>query len=363
MNFDFAKRARKLSSLAVVSSIIGLTLVSLLPWVSETTTNSEGKTITIYYNIATMETSNNEQINGLAGDTRLIIDFFWLIIIFGLLSFVGTIIYVSDKHPRLAQVSLLLGCLTIIFSILVVFVNWSWIQKIGTMETISASPLFGVSNIPIKYAHLPLAMGVISLIGSGLYTWLILSSSIKPFIGSKKQKEPVEKLRVQEPKTRQPIQKLPVGEKQDSYRRIQTRSFEFEKESPIEKPYAEEEYSKPEQKQHLEPRKPIPTKQPFPLKKSLDIEETYGNSSAAEELSSRQDEPPSTSPLFEKALYSAIEKKQMEINKEKTDKKQQPAKKKISVRCPQCKYILSVEKGEGITKIKCPKCGKEGVIK
>jgi DNA-directed RNA polymerase subunit RPC12/RpoP len=37
--------------------------------------------------------------------------------------------------------------------------------------------------------------------------------------------------------------------------------------------------------------------------------------------------------------------------------------KKFNVRCPQCKEIFSAEKSEEVTKIKCPHCGKEGIIK
>ncbi|MEA2055671.1 MAG: hypothetical protein U9O49_02425 [Candidatus Thermoplasmatota archaeon] len=38
-------------------------------------------------------------------------------------------------------------------------------------------------------------------------------------------------------------------------------------------------------------------------------------------------------------------------------------KEKISVKCPQCKHIFEVEKQGNVTKIKCPKCGKEGVAR
>jgi len=71
--------------------------------------------------------------------------------------------------------------------------------------------------------------------------------------------------------------------------------------------------------------------------------------------------------LFEKALSSALEKRQPEIKKEKVEQKQpeikQPENKKISVRCPECKNIFTVEKGEFETKIECPHCGTKGTIK
>jgi DNA-directed RNA polymerase subunit RPC12/RpoP len=56
-----------------------------------------------------------------------------------------------------------------------------------------------------------------------------------------------------------------------------------------------------------------------------------------------------------------------ETKKEKTEQKQpeqqQPLKKKISVRCSECKNVFTVEKGEFETKIECPHCGRKGVIK
>jgi len=33
---------------------------------------------------------------------------------------------------------------------------------------------------------------------------------------------------------------------------------------------------------------------------------------------------------------------------------------KISVQCPQCKYVSTIEKGEGITRVGCPECGTKG---
>ena len=35
----------------------------------------------------------------------------------------------------------------------------------------------------------------------------------------------------------------------------------------------------------------------------------------------------------------------------------------MTVRCPGCKNIFKVEKQGNVTEIKCPKCGKEGIVK
>ena len=95
---------------------------------------------------------------------------------------------------------------------------------------------------------------------------------------------------------------------------------------------------------------------------------------AKEELSEKKEPEQKIKELhesFENALNSAIEKKQIKKEGKKTDEKIKENKKEILkpqirkfiVRCPQCKEIFSAEKSEGVTKIKCPHCGKEGVIK
>ena len=66
------------------------------------------------------------------------------------------------------------------------------------------------------------------------------------------------------------------------------------------------------------------------------------------------------SPLFEKALTSAIEKRQPEVKVENVEIKEEPIKTKVSVRCPQCKTVFSIEKGEEPANIECPNCGKKG---
>ena len=188
MNLPFVKRGRKITGLIVVSSIIGLSLISLLPWITVTETPSTDETITVYHNFATMEKSDNEQIKNIVKDLGLISNCFWLVIIFGLLSFVGMIIYTSGKYSSLAQIIMLIGCATILFSILVVFVNWNLISNIENMEAISTPLIF--KSVPIMYAHLPLIMGIISLMGAILYTVVVAPFSIKYLISSKKEKNP-----------------------------------------------------------------------------------------------------------------------------------------------------------------------------
>lgn len=375
MNLPFVKRGRKITCLIVVSSIIGLSLMSLLPWISVTETPSADETITVYHNFATMEKSDDEQIKDIVKDLGLISNCFWLVIIFGLLSFVGIIIYTSKKYSSLAQIIMLIGCATIIFSVLAVFVNWNLINNIENMEAISTPLIFKFG--PIMYAHLPLIMGVISLIGAILYTVVVTSFSIKHLISSKKEKKSGKKQYDQKTRPEQfskeeeiVIKKTPIEEKQELLEQIQTIEKPVEPEEKLlsEKTSVQEDH--PEKEQLSEPEKPVIPKQSFAPEKLSDIEEAIEKPTLEEQPSkpetsseivqkrSQESEQPPTSLLFEKALSSAIEKRQMERDKEKVDKNLQPMKKKITAQCPQCEHKFTVEKEEDTTEIECPKCGK-----
>ena len=45
-----------------------------------------------------------------------------------------------------------------------------------------------------------------------------------------------------------------------------------------------------------------------------------------------------------------------------TEEKQEPDNKTIGIKCPECNHKFSFALGEDVKKIKCPNCGKEGVL-
>ena len=385
MTLVFTARVKKITSLIIVVGIVGLTLISLLPWISVTKTISQNITKTTYHNIASMENSNVSQIKSLAEDIRLINICFWMLIVFGLLSFVGMILLASGKQSHLAQIIVFIGCANVIFSILAIYLISNLMQNIEGMVTISLASILGLSFIPINYAHLILITGFTALIGSVSYAGLTVFFSIKKYKSRKKQQceqKTIPKQFFQ--KKEQPIiKKPPIEKKKEIARRMQPleKRFESEEKTPLKTTIRQKYYSERERTPELE--EAATSKQPsvpFIPEKSPDVEkEVYEKSVAekrlpepeiisgtAQEKSSEPDKLP-TSPLFEKALSSAFEKIQPELKREKIEQRQsqeqQPAKKKISVRCSECKNVFTVEKGEFETKIECPHCGRKGVIK
>ena len=363
---EMAKRAERLTIWIVFLSIIGLIFMSFLPHIS--TAENDAVKGDLYFNFEMMKKSDNEQISDLADHLNLINISFWALVILGLLSFIGATIHASGKFSVMGNVILMVGCVTLIFSILVIDLQFMILENIGEMNIISASAIYS----PMNYAYILLIPSFLIFICSVLYTWSTFSHSIQKFKDSKKAKKDKkeEKTTVEKPvkkksktKVKEPPKKeKPALEPQIDEKRVEMEQLLIGQAQDMEKESVEEKRPEPEKEEIITPKQPFeeekiieePDKEPkephvFPSEKTKEKTEV------TDEVR--------TSQSFEEALSSAIQKKQTEEEPEKTKEKEEPAEKEISVRCPQCKHIFTVEKDEGITKIKCPECGKEGLIK
>ncbi len=387
INLNVAKKARNIIGWIVLSSILGLILLSFLPMV---TVNNTSTSESVTYNMALME-KNSSQTGNLRRGLQTIIIFFWIIIIISLLSFIGIINQLSEKFLSLGKIFLLMGCGTTIFSVLVVIYHFIFMGNVDGLENMS---LTFIGPLPIKYIHIPLVMGIASLSCSGIYTWSIGTAAIKYFIAEKKSKEPKpkkEKLKKKTTKKEEkqtPAVKTPATiasfknrDEIEEWLKGEISQIEKTKDEivePVDKPEKEEIPLEPESSIEVtvetEKTEGKPTIAPFSKKEPLITkeEETFEKD--------KQEEPKSSgevpiSPSFEKALSSAIEKRQATKKKQNITEKEEETPKeevvpkekivlrKLTVRCPQCKNVFKVKKEGKTTTIKCPHCGKEGVAK
>jgi len=319
-----------------------------LPWISVIETTSSGDTL-VSYNIAKMEKSTDNEISNIQKQLELINICFWITVIFGMISLAGTIIYITEKHAPLAQLMMVIGCITIIFSVLGTFLLWALIGNINSVNNILDAAAFQNSIVTIKYAYFPLALGIISAIFSAFYVIIIILSAVKRVLSSTEQKKSSKKetkMEVDEP----PVEKEPKPSEQKTT---------FAELIKAEKAPISEISREPEKP--AEPEPSIESEESAPQKKYFEFDKEQTKRSDSEKTSSK--ELPK-SPLFEKALDSAIEKRQPDAERKhvKIKKEKPPEKRKMSVRCPQCKTVFTIEKGEKPTNIKCPKCGKTGEI-
>jgi len=378
IDLNVAKKARNAIGWIVLSSILGLILLSFLPMVTVNDTNTSES---VTYNMALME-KNSSQTGNLRKDLQTITIFFWIIIITSLLSFIGVINQLSEKFLSLGQIFLLMGCGTTIFSVLVVICHFILMRNVDGLENMS---LTFIGPLPIKYIYIPLVMGIASLGCSGIYTWSIGTAAIKYFITEKKSKEPKPKKEKLKKKTTK------KEEKQTPAVKTPATIASFKKQDEIEE-WLKGEISQIEKTKDeiVEPvdepeKEEIPLEPESSIEVTVETEKTEGKPTIApfskkEPLITKEEETKSlgevpTSPSFEKALSSAIEKRQATKKKqditeqeEETPKEEVVPKEKIvlgklTVRCPQCKNVFKVEKEGKTTTIKCPHCGKEGVAK
>jgi ribosomal protein S27E len=322
-----------------------------------------------------MKLSTNDQIRNLAKDLELINIIFWLTIILALVSSVGFMIYVSRKISQIGQIMILVGCGTLILSILNIYLIWSFIIRIENIDTIS-SLLFN-NIIIIKYIHIPLILGFFSLLTSTYYTLTIVSFSIDYFKSSKKTKKESKQKTIEaqiSDKKAEIATKKWIEEKREIPEKISTIENDFFPKKPsfdeiLSKPnkgglFVSEEIEKSDEQINTE-NKFFNEKQTEPLIEKK--EEPIRNEILSEDFQKQTEErakPSSQSPIFEQAISSAIEKRQPEIEKNFVeDKNQQFEDTKVLIQCPDCKNIYIIQKGKNISEIECPKCGKKGSAK
>lgn len=392
MSFEIYNKLKGLSSWLFILAIINLFIISLIPWISITENNTKNE---LYFDSTMMERSENAQIKSIANYLSYIIDLLWFVIISSSISCLIFSVYLSEKFPRFSKIMINISHISLIINILMVYLQINLLKKITQMDNIYLASAFSF----IKFAYIPLIIGFLLLIFSIIKSLYVILNFIKEKkffkIGEKKidekhlismpkkivEKKPFSEKNILDFKLDiKPIEKgdwLKTEKEQKRSLEIESKSELLETEDYIinkkifENEIEEEEkFIKSQDKINLEP---------FPAEK-------------LKERSKESSEIP-LSQQFEKALTSAVEKKHIEIKKQVpsetiTGSKQEKYKetteqteiqnenkenlfsdekkeliKKINVRCPQCKFVFTFEKKESITSIKCPNCGKEGVIK
>jgi ribosomal protein S27E len=387
-------------------------LLSFLPYITETVYDED--TTYIYHNFETMKKSENSVLNNLADQINLIMIISWIIIAIGLISFIGLNIDILENHKLTAKILLLTGCSMLFLTILSFILFYFFMNHVNETPDISLLKIIDFFN----YHYITLILIVLSTLSSGAYIAYIslyFYSSGKELNVQKKEKKKIKKSKEKKMK---PDKKKPSKTKNDldltsdaTVQDLEKKSNEMETWLVGEVQKSEEhkiDTEKPEEEAPIIEEDESDLKNEI-LQKSKDDEKVdkpvvkspFKDEPKKNDLSEKTEETEQdtkTEESFQQALSSAIEKKQnvgktkdLDIEKgEKTtvsskdtepleregktqmeeprvkeqDKEKNVIAKKFNVRCPGCKHVFIVEKNiEGVTNIKCPKCGKKGVIK
>lgn len=199
MSGEFLMKTHKLTRIMIIVSIISLIFMPLLPWISST----PGETSGTYINEGFLDIASNAYYSGssdsaeaakLNNDLGLISLSFWLVLVFSIVSLIGIAIYKIEKTPFISHIILLIGCMTIIFGILVIFGHWNFIVHVGDIS--------GYSSVFYGYNYIPLIMGIILLFTSISYTTTVAPTSTRSLVYYFRQRQSEAEAKYQEYRTR-----------------------------------------------------------------------------------------------------------------------------------------------------------------
>jgi hypothetical protein len=348
---------------------------TLFPWLA--VSQNAGLADKQYFNLETMENSEDEIIKDYAGRIGLMNYLLWSLIVISLLSLLGITYYSFYNLPKIFQYAMTIcGIAVLIISIIIINIDYTLITYFD--ETSAISPAALISHL--NFSHFSIIFLAFMLIITIFYAKIQIEKFLFKTKKSKRNilmKKDIQKFQTEkqiiEPDVetnnnkRSEVEDWLVGEIKDIDEKTQENKIEQFWEQNKEKNISDQDKSFEEddllknvdknkyQEINFEKKS---FQEPFPKEKP---KEKY----TSDDLK--------ISNSFEKALASAIEKKQSQLKQIKPinekieskkldnkdikndDIKQEYKQKPLMVRCPQCTHIFSSEKKEGQTKIKCPR--------
>jgi hypothetical protein len=356
MNKSISKKGRIYSNIIITASITGVIFFSLTPLIYENITpdsphfilsvtpyylqsvldDLENASLVYYHNHIGMGYSYNKDIIDLTNISSQIIICFWLIIILGIIAFIGIMLYTTDKLLKLPKKLIIIGGSTIFFGIIILYFYWNFLSAVNGINDVSLASMVNV-NFPIKYIYLPLIMSFISLIGSVLYTKNIfdMMKIDKEVIKDDRESKIISK-HPRTIKADSSTLKSAGFEKQSGF--SENKDYKFKLNRPVE---IQSEILQQESKSsHTEYKDDSIRIDPF-ANKEPKVRENNEKSFSIEDRMAKSNQ--------EKVITSNIKK---DLNK-----------KKFRIRCPKCNSEFIIEKDIGEIQIVCPYCGKEGILK
>jgi len=392
MNTNIVRKIRGKNLLILFFAILILMLNMFLPIVSTKTDESDQNQ---YLSFESMKKSDNDILKSLSSDLNRVNILLWIIIIIGFFSFLGLILKLSRKTKKISNFFIMSGCATSIVSIISLLLSLFFLIKTNRTE-----------NVYPVLIYINLFLLLVLFIITVLFTIITIKFLISDYKSDRESKKDELKSEISKKEQKEEAQenkgataKKHIKFKLDDWDNKRIRTIEFAENSKAEVKDDEKTYSQ-EDKENYDKKEISEAdykneydkneKQNEEIK--FDKDPFLDDHKKVKEIESEQEtenlEVPNS---FEKVLDSAIARKKSNTkqkpsstfayNKEKeaiSDSKNEHNKgipkkmdtnkkvisEKFNVKCPQCSFIFEAKKqSEGVTKIKCPKCGKEGVVK
>jgi len=365
----------------VFLSIIGLIFISVFPWISV----DENRPVEekLYFNFEMMKKSNNDDIVNLSERINLINVLFFLITILGVLSYLSLTFYKIHKSKLyIKMITVFIAASLLILSLLILYLQFDFITIVEEFEVISLA-----YAIPfIKYNYFLLVISLFILLYSISYIWRIASYHYKEYKDTKKLKDNL-KMSIStntypETQKQNSLIEIEMDQKETDIKEKSTNKITLKDENV-------EDWLKDEFKNIEKPSEKEPEEQKIEIKKETETIEKSKEIKPEEialkeekDIDEKKQSDKKITQFYEKALNSAINKKQDEIKQrqkenqknEETKKenikeissvdsseqvKHESEKKSINVYCPNCGNVFMVEKTGFTMNTKCPRCGRE----
>jgi hypothetical protein len=173
----FIKKTNGLIRIIIIATVIGLITIPIFPWIMAP---FEGES-SAYISEGFIEIAKNggyggsssSEIKIVSDDLGFIGLSFWLVLLFGVISLIGIMIAkIKSRWSFIPSILLLLiGCMTILFSVFIVYGHWNFFTHVNEFSE------GGISTGIFGFNYIPLVMGIILLISSISYTAKVVSFS------------------------------------------------------------------------------------------------------------------------------------------------------------------------------------------
>jgi len=181
---ELASKIEGISIILLFFSVLVLMLNSFLPIVILKNVDNPDKLV--YFNIESMQYSENIDIQNLYNDINLINIFIWIIIICIFIAFFGVILTISEIYKKISYLFLTVGCLSIIFSSIICYLYVTFILKVLTFDNIL---LAYIVVEPLRYSHIIFIILIVIILISILYVYLTITFLFKVFKDDKLKKQ------------------------------------------------------------------------------------------------------------------------------------------------------------------------------
>jgi len=366
----------------------------------------------VILNKNSIEFIDNNELNDYSKNIDFINLMFWIVILIGVISFIGLIIFVTDKFVLFSILILIFGCLNIIFLITATFSGYGLIDNVINSDIVNFAYLFN----PLAFIYINLLLYIAAVFFSLGYFIVVVMFSIKQFrlIKEKTFEEETKSIQIKNSnkKGEVPSDVKSFDEDFKDTVSLNKKRSEFNNDTAVSEDLLKNDIGKNSEKDHKADDSIVDKNiinDRFKLndekvEDNLKVDNTPFSIDRSKDV--LKDEPVNeinNNINFEKVLYSAIDKKQSDRVKNNSsgklvvDNKNGPAEKqvdipdqknlepindkvttssdesikdfvknngtkKFNVRCPQCQFVFIAEINSETKKIKCPKCGKEGII-